>query len=155
MYKKQVEDARLAELQSDVRQNRINQHIADATERSTRRMEAAIVRHRAEEIRKQQKDRLQERRKALAELLDKDEKEHQEILKNQGTTADQRKERLVERAKELRRKREEEREKLARELQYRRWRESVDELRSSDAKLHGLQVWTLLATEELQPRPLR
>ncbi|CBZ53631.1 conserved hypothetical protein [Neospora caninum Liverpool] len=140
MHKRKLEDARLAELQADVHQTRVQQHLADATERSARLMEAALVKQRAEELRQQQKAHLEQRRRALQDLLDKEQKMYQAELKALETTADQRKERLMERARELRQKREKERGELAENLQYRRWRESVDELRSSDAKLHALKA---------------
>ncbi|EPR64530.1 tumor suppressor mitostatin [Toxoplasma gondii GAB2-2007-GAL-DOM2] len=140
MYKRKLEDAQLAERRADVHQNRVHQHLADAAERSSRLMEAAIVKRRAQELRQQQTEHLAQRRRALKELLEKEQLLYQEELKALETTADQRKERLMERARELRQKREKEREELAESLQYRRWRESVDELRSSDAKLHALQA---------------
>mmetsp|Transcript_47304 Transcript_47304/g.157644 ORF Transcript_47304/g.157644 Transcript_47304/m.157644 type:complete len:478 (+) Transcript_47304:24-1457(+) len=103
------------------------------------RTDAALGARRLNEryIRLQQQDAaaLEGRRRRLAELLAAEQADQAAALEALEETPEQRKEKMVARAKELRERREAEKQAFVKEQYERQWRLSCDPLRARDSKL--------------------
>ncbi|EOD19463.1 hypothetical protein EMIHUDRAFT_209008 [Emiliania huxleyi CCMP1516] len=86
-------------------------------------------------LRQQDAAALEGRRRRLAELLAAEQAEQAAALEALEETPEQRKEKMVARAKELRERREAEKQAFVKEQYERQWRLSCDPLRARDSKL--------------------
>eukprot|EP00753_Platysulcus_tardus_P018243 PLAT6792.4.p1 GENE.PLAT6792.4~~PLAT6792.4.p1 ORF type:complete len:489 (-),score=290.14 PLAT6792.4:127-1593(-) len=83
----------------------------------------------------EEEERLNDRRRRLADLLNREQEMYEKELSSMVETPEQRRERLFARAAQLKEKREAKRRAAVREAEERRWRESSDDLRARDSAL--------------------
>uniref|UniRef100_A0A7S0N3H2 Cilia- and flagella-associated protein 53 n=1 Tax=Pyramimonas obovata TaxID=1411642 RepID=A0A7S0N3H2_9CHLO len=93
-----------------------------------------IIMQRYEQLNAQAEADLDMRRQRLAAKLSEEEIDLQIELKRSQESSDSRREKMMERAKELYEERETERRRVADEALYRHWREGCDPLRAEDMK---------------------
>jgi len=83
---------------------------------------------------------LNARRNRLRDLLESEQRQYEsELVAVEETQADRIK-KMTERAFELKKKREDERQRVVQEKLYQQWREGVDELRKADSNLFQIEV---------------
>mmetsp|Transcript_41577 Transcript_41577/g.50428 ORF Transcript_41577/g.50428 Transcript_41577/m.50428 type:complete len:485 (-) Transcript_41577:1044-2498(-) len=109
-------------------------HVANWEQKTDSKIRDNLILERYEEMKAQAEEQLDVRRGKLARKLYDEHIGLQMELQSQQETPDERRDKMVARAKELYSQRENERQALADEMLYRHWRESCDTLRVTDSK---------------------
>ncbi|CAD7945747.1 unnamed protein product [Amoebophrya sp. A120] len=142
ILKRQIEEAKYEHLvEGNLDQVRVEQK-AHWENKSSETIRNNRVKNKVKELLATQRDAaIHERRKKLSALFYK-EKDQYEAELAELTRPDPAKgmQKMKDRAAELKNRRETEREQLVKEKLYQQWRQSIDELRTQDAKLFELQV---------------
>jgi len=99
-----------------------------------------LVKSKVGAIQSQQKASLQERRAKLAALLSAEQKAYEQEMIDMEEAPAQRFERMANRAYELKKRREDERQAIVKEKLYQQWRAGQDELRTMDTQITQLKV---------------
>merc|ERR1719188_2177087 len=98
------------------------------------------VKSKASAIEAQHKQRLQERRKKLAQKLHAEQKAYEKEMVDREETPQQRMDKMAVRAYELKKRREDERKAVVQEKLYQQWRAGIDDLRTMDSEIVQLKV---------------
>jgi hypothetical protein len=98
------------------------------------------VRRKVAEVEQRRKEGVEERRGRLSHLLASERAHYEKELKDREQTPAQRMDKMAQRAWELKKRREDERQKVVQEKLYQQWRSSIDELRHADSKLFELET---------------
>lgn len=105
-----------------------------------RRMARKDLHRHLDQIQAKHGDALVERRRRLADLLLREREEHDQLLSNLAETDEQRRDRIIRKAKELRAKREAEKRADNVARNDRAFREKIDCLRQAESRLKVMQV---------------
>ncbi|RNF17554.1 coiled-coil domain containing 11 [Trypanosoma conorhini] len=98
-----------------------------------------LMRH-LDKVQAQHDDALVARRKRLADMLLRERAEHEAMLNNLAETEEQRRERLIQKARELREQHKEDLRVDAQKQHERLFREKIDSLRLAESRLKVMQV---------------
>jgi len=98
------------------------------------------VRRKVSEILQGRSESLMERRKKLGSLLAHEQKQYEKEIAENEETPQERLQKTVTRAVELKTQREESRQRVVQEKMYQQWREGVDDLRKMDSQLFCYEV---------------
>lgn len=140
LEKNRARDFYLSEFQKDrASANRIN-NIISGDKKNVSLMKQNEMLRILDTVQARRSDTLVERRKRLAELLANELDEHNELLSHLTESDEQRRERLISKAKALREKRELEKKLDTERCNDRLFREKIDVLRQAESRLRVMQV---------------
>ena len=134
LKRRQAEDARRLYQQHQHEQSKIGA-TANWEMKTDAAISAARVQQRYEQIRQMDAQAVENRRARLAAMLAAEQRMFEQQLDALEETPEQAKQRMIARAKELKEKRENERQEYVKEQLERQWRLSCDPLREQDSKL--------------------
>jgi len=100
----------------------------------------SAVRAKMGDLETKRKQTVEERRARLSHLLGTERAMYEKELKDREETPAQRMDKMAQRAWELKKRREDERQKVVQEKLYQQWRGGIDELRHADSKLFELET---------------
>lgn len=98
------------------------------------------VQQKAAGLEAQQKAKLEERRRRLAQMLSDEQKALEQEMVDREETPQQRMDKMSIKAYELKKRREDERKAFVQEKLYQQWRDGIDELRTMDSKIVELKT---------------
>eukprot|EP00471_Norrisiella_sphaerica_P004932 CAMPEP_0184481892 /NCGR_PEP_ID=MMETSP0113_2-20130426/3472_1 /TAXON_ID=91329 /ORGANISM="Norrisiella sphaerica, Strain BC52" /LENGTH=486 /DNA_ID=CAMNT_0026861319 /DNA_START=304 /DNA_END=1764 /DNA_ORIENTATION=- len=136
ILKARQRDEQLMGLKAAVNDRRAYDRYIDFESKAEQLVQKTQLLEIANRLRKEDSQRLSNRRQRLAEVLRMDEVIFKREIDNSVESIDQRKQRMAARAHALREKRNKQREQKAQELYYQRFKKGCDELRTIDAEKH-------------------
>jgi len=100
-------------------------------------LQATAIRNRINELKKQNEELTEIRRAKLAEKLAEEERQYEQEFINSLETPEQVRAKMAIKLKELRTKREEERLQFVKNMEYKRFKNSTDDIRKLDSKFNS------------------
>ena len=139
IYARREEEARLADLNHHIRGDENLRRTAEWEQKTDNMTKNRIVRDRVSQIKEEKEQKLEQRRRKLAEKLQREEAIYQKEFNDNLETPEQVRQEMAKKLFLLKKQRQEERRNLVDEANEKRMRENTDDLRLADSKFYTQQ----------------
>ena len=139
IYARREEEARLADLNHHIRGDENLRRTAEWEQKTDNMTKNRIVRDRVSQIKEEKEQKLEQRRRKLAEKLQREEAVYQKEFNDNLETPEQVRQEMAKKLFLLKKQRQEERRNLVDEANEKRMRENTDDLRLADSKFYTQQ----------------